>query len=227
MALVIAPDLPGHGDSELGGREGTWEEMEEFVEKFAAVLELGRFDLALHDWGGLIGFRWLFDHPSRLRNLRRLIVGNTGFFYADNSAWHSLAKIWRTRGEGEAWMDAVTFEAFQGVLRAACAKMADDAIAEYWKTFSTHERRTARLALYRSGDFEKIKPYDGKLATITSPALIVWGENDPFIPALAGHRFKHEIPDSRLHMLHDAGHFLWEDTPEKTVALVREFLLQR
>ncbi|GAB4351113.1 MAG: alpha/beta hydrolase [Candidatus Abyssubacteria bacterium] len=223
---VIAPDLPGHGDSELGSRAGTWEEMVQFVERFAVALDVRQFDLALHDWGGLIGFRWLFDYPSRLRNLRRLVIGNTGFFYTDSSAWHSLAKIWRTPGEGEAWMDAVTFEAFRDTLRAVSPGLPDDAVAEYWKTLSTPERRMARLALYRSGDFEKIKPYDGMLATISSPTLIVWGESDPFIPSAAAHIFKQEIPDARLHMLHDASHFLWEDAPGEILRLVREFLLE-
>ena len=224
VARVIAPDLPGYGDSELGARSGTWEDMEDFVEKFVSAVGIESFDLALHDWGGLIGFRWLFDHPARLKKLRRLVISDTGFFYMDSSAWHSLAKIWRTPGEGEAWMDALTFENFRDGMRAASPKLSDEAITEFWKGLSTRERRMARLALYRSGDFEKIKPYDGMLASLRCPTVIIWGENDRFVPLAAAHRFNQEIPNSRLHTLPSVGHFLWEEAPEQTVPLVRGFL---
>ncbi len=224
VARVIAPDLPGYGDSELGDRDGTWEEMEEFVEKFAAqMIGTGGFDLVLHDWGGLIGFRWLFDHPARLQGLRRLVVSDTGFFYMDSSAWHSLAKIWRTPGEGEAWMDALTPEVFRQGMRAACPTISDEAVGEYWKGLATPERRSARLALYRSGDFEKIRPYDGKLGTLECPTLIIWGKNDPYVPPAAAHRFEAEIPGAYLHMLSGVGHFLWEEAPDRTLTLVRNF----
>jgi len=225
ICTVIAPDLPGQGHSELGPRAGTWEDLEQFVEDFAAALGLGPFSLALHDWGGLIGFRWLFDHPHREKNLRRLIISDTGFFPVGNDAWHSLAKIWRTDGEGEAWMDALTFDDFREVMRAANASLSDEAVAEYWKTFSTKERRYSKLALYRSGDFDKIRPYEGRLQALKCPALIIWGENDIFIPAAAAHLFNQQIANSELHVLPDAGHFLWEDAPAATVRLVREFLL--
>ncbi|RJP70326.1 MAG: alpha/beta hydrolase [Candidatus Abyssobacteria bacterium SURF_17] len=223
---VIAPDLPGHGGSELGSRAGTWEEMEDFVERFTQSLGIERFTLILHDWGGLIGFRWLFDHPQRVRNLRKLVVSDTGFFSVDNSAWHSLAKIWRTPGEGEAWMNALTFDAFRDGMRAWCRNISDDAVLEYWKSLATHERRMAKLALYRSGNLEKIKPYDGKLGTLACPTLILWSENDPFIPAAAGYRFHAEIPASRLHALSGVSHFLWEEAPEQTIQLVRSFFIE-
>lgn len=227
VARVIAPDLPGYGDSELGSRRGTWEEMEEFVGKFVdRTVGTGGFDLVLHDWGGLIGFRWLFDHPARLQRLRRLVVSDTGFFYMESDAWHSLAKIWRTPGEGEAWMDALTLDAFRQGMRATCPTLSEEAVGEYWKGLATSERRSARLALYRSGDFEKIRPYDGKLGSLTCPTLIIWGENDPYVPPATARRFEEEIPGARLHMLSGVGHFLWEEAPERTVSLVRRFLTE-
>ena len=43
----------------------------------------------------------------------------------------------------------------------------------------------ATLGFYRSMDFEKLEPWQGKLAEIGAPALILWGADDPFAP-LAG-----------------------------------------
>ena len=123
-------------------------------------------------------------------------------------------------------MDALTFEFFREGMRGNNPKMPEEAVREYWKTFATPERRAAKLALYRSGDLEKLKPYDGRLGEIECPTLIVWGEKDVFLPLAAAHRFKEEIPNSELKILSGAGHFLWEEEPEETAGLVRKFLVE-
>ena len=53
------------------------------------------------------------------------------------------------------------------------------------------------LELYRSGDFEKLRPYDGQVAAMDAPTLILWGENDPTVPVAAARRFEQEIPEDR------------------------------
>jgi len=56
------------------------------------------------------------------------------------------------------------------------------------------------------------------------PALIVWGGQDRFAtPKMADH-FHAEIPGSQLSIVDDAGHFVWEDAPQLTVATLVEFL---
>ena len=75
---AVAPDLPGYGDSPADP-PGTWERHVEAIERFRRALGLERVTLGLHDWGGLIGLRWAFDHgtpglladPEQHRLLRR------------------------------------------------------------------------------------------------------------------------------------------------------------
>ena len=50
------------------------------------------------------------------------------------------------------------------------------------------------------------------------PTLLLWGKDDQFSPLAGGHRFEREIPGSELVVLDDAGHFVWEDEPERCVA---------
>ena len=41
------------------------------------------------------------------------------------------------------------------------------------------------------------------------------------------YRFKDELPDAELVVLDDAGHFVWEDAPERTSSELVEFLGRR
>jgi haloalkane dehalogenase len=222
VATVIAPDLPGFGDSELGASRGTWEEQIEFLERFATALDLGRVDLLVHDWGGLIGLRWACDVPTRLH---RLVITDTGFF--PDGRWHAFAKTMRTAGDGETLMDVMTYEGFAAGLRLVAPQLPDDALHEYWKGLATQERRAAKLALYRSGDFEKLEPYRGRLGALAPPTLILWGADDRFAPPGGGVRFSREIAGSVLEILPGLGHFLQEDDGALVATKIRDFLRTR
>lgn len=215
---AVAPDLPGFGDS-AADPPGTWERHVEALERFRRGLGIERAALVVHDWGGLIGLRWACDHPDAVR---ALVVSSTGFF-AD-AKWHALARTLRTEGEGEELIGQMTRDGFAAVLREAGPDFPDEAIDEYWKAFADGQRRRAQLELYRSGDFDKLRPYEGKLAALGLPALVLWGAGDRFAPVAAAERFHRELPDSELVVLDDAAHFVYEEVPERTAEEVIAFL---
>jgi pimeloyl-ACP methyl ester carboxylesterase len=109
-------------------------------------------------------------------------------------------------------------------MRQVSADIPDEAIDEYYKAYSDPERKQSQLDLYRSGDFSKLNAYDGKLGALGVPALIVWGADDQFAPVGGGYRFAKQIPDSRLVVLDDAGHFLMEDQPQRVAGEISGFL---
>jgi haloalkane dehalogenase len=78
--------------------------------------------------------------------------------------------------------------------------------------------------MYRSGDFEKIAPHEGKLAEMGVPTLLLWGAADQFAPVAGAHRFAREIPHAELVVLEGAGHFVWEDEPQRSSAELARFL---
>ena len=215
---AVAPDLPGYGDSSPDS-PGTWERHIEAIERFRQALGLERVTLGLHDWGGLIGLRWAFDHGTPVS---ALVLSNTGFF-ADTQ-WHNLARALRTPGQGEQLMDNLTKDAMATMIRDVGGRLSDEAIDEYWKAFETPEGRMGMLELYRSGDFEKLRPYEGQVASMDVPALILWGENDPTVPVAAARRFEGEIRDTEVIILEQASHFLYDDEPERCAREVAAFL---
>jgi len=215
---AVAPDLPGYGNSPPF-RPGTWEDHMEVVEKFRRAVDLDRVVLVVHDWGGLIGMRWACDHPEAVGGL---VISNTGFF--PDGRWHGLAKALRTEGVGEATLEGLDRDSFAAGLRTMGKGFDDAAVDEYWKAYTSDEGRRGQLELYRSGDFEKLVPYEGRLAALGVPTLILWGANDDFAPVGGAYRFNKEIPGSKLVLIEDAGHFAFEDEPERCASEIVAFL---
>ena len=221
---ALAPDLPGYGDSEpeSGEGAGTWERHVQALERFARELELGPVALVTHDWGVMIGLRWACDHPGAVNAL----AISDGAFRADRR-WHDLANVMRTPGDGEQLIQSFTREGFQGAMVALSSGMSEATIDEYWKCFADEDRRCGHLELYRSGDFEKLVPYEGRLAALGLPALILWGKDDRFAGVEMAERFHEELPDSELVLFENAGHFVWDDQPERATAALVDFLQRR
>ena len=220
---AVAPDLPGFGDSPPDP-PGTWEHQVEHVQRLVEGLGLAPVVLVAHDWGGLIGLRWACEHPD---SVRALVISASGFF--PDGKWHGMARGLREEDTGEQLVEDMTRANFAGLMAWASRGMDDETIYEFWKCFADEERRRAQLELYRSGDFEKIAPYEGKLAALGAPTLLLWGKDDRFAPLAGGRRFNAEIPGSELVVLEDTGHFVWEDEPERCSRELRRFLesLQR
>jgi haloalkane dehalogenase len=215
---AIAPDLLGFGDSPTD-RPHTWERQIAALARFHAELELGKVVLVLHDWGGLIGLRWACDAPEVAR---ALVISDTGFF--PDGRWHGLAEAMRTEGQGEELVAGLTAEGFAGLLGQVSRGIDAAHAAEYWKGFGDDERRQGSLDLYRSGDFEKLEPYEGRLAALGVPTLILWGEDDPFAPLGGARRLVRDIPGARLEVIAGTGHFLYDDAPQEAAAAVVRFL---
>jgi haloalkane dehalogenase len=213
---AVAPDLPGYGDSPYAG-SGSWQAHVDAVDAFHREQELGEVVLVVHDWGGLIGLRWACEHPELIR---AMVISNTGFF--PDGKWHGLARAMRTPGQGEEIVDTIDREGFGAMLRAVSANLDDRSLDEYFKAYGSAERRRGQLELYRSGEFSELEDYD--LAAVGAPALILWGEDDPFAPVAGAHRFVEELPDSELVVVAGAKHFVFDDEPEACSAAVRAFL---
>ena len=217
---ALAPDLPGFGDSSPDP-PGTWERHIEAVERFRREVGLDRVVLVVHDFGGFIGLRWACDHPDAVSGL---VITNTGFF--PDYEWHEIGRAMRTPVQGEALVDSLSRAALAALAEASSSGIDERALDEYWKAFSTAGGRRAMLELYRSADLDKLEPYQGRLAELGVPTLILWGEQDEYLARDYASRFAREIPGAKLVLLGGVRHFLFEDEPERCAQEVIDFLRQ-
>jgi haloalkane dehalogenase len=216
---AVAPDLPGFGSSPPD-LPGTWERQVEAVERFRDEAGLDRFVLVVHDWGGLIGLRWACELGAD--RVRALVISGTGFF--PDGKWHGMAEGLRAPGTGEELVGSITREGFASIMRQISPGIGETALDEYWSCFADEAHGQGVLDLYRSGDFSKLAPYEGRLAELGVPTLLLWGEGDGFAPPVSGERFAEEIPGAKLVVLEGAGHFVFEDAPERCEEEVLAFL---
>lgn len=176
----------------------------------------------LHDWGALIGLRWACDNPGIAT---AIVVSGAGFF--PDGRWHGMAKTLRTEGQGEELVSKLDRKGMARMLRAAGHGFGERAMDEYWKAFTTEQGRQGVLELYRSGDFAtKLEPYRGRLAELEVPLLALWGEDDVFAPPASAYRLQQEVPGAKVVVIEDAGHFVFEDDPQRCAREVVAFLPQ-
>lgn len=215
---ALAPDYPGFGDSPPDP-PGTFVRQVEAIERFRTDIGLDRVVLVLHDTGGLIGLRWACDHPDAVGGL---VLSNTGFF--PDHDWMEIAETMRTPIQGEALVDSLSREGFGTLLETASDSFDERALDEYWKAFTSPEGRRGMLELYRSFDSDELKPYQARLAALAVPTLILWGQQDEYLPLEYASRFARQIPGSELVLLEGVRHFLYEDEPDRCAEEVVGFL---
>lgn len=217
----VAPDLPGFWRS---GKPGylrfTIEEYADFLERFLDQLAIERVRLLVHDWGA-VGLAFAQAHPERVE---RLVVTNAVPFLP-GYRWHRTARIWRTPALGELAMGATTRWTLKQSTRESNATPGP--LPDSWidSTLAHFDQGTQRaiLRLYRSSPSEKLERAGERLSTLRMPALVVWGERDPYIPTRFGQQYARVLPNAELVTLADAGHWWWLDRPD-AIERVTDFL---
>lgn len=213
----IAPDLYGLGNS-IDDGPATFERNLRAFTTFMDAVDSERVVVVVHDWGGFIGLAWACDHPERIA---ALVIANTGFF--SDGKWHGMAEAIRGP-DGEAVVAAIDRDGFAGLLRSFGNAFDDDDIAAYWAPYEDGRGQRATLDFYRSMDFDKLEPWQGKLAEIGAPALILWGAEDQFAPVAGARRLQDEIPGAELVAYEGVGHFVFDEATERSNEEVARFL---
>jgi pimeloyl-ACP methyl ester carboxylesterase len=83
---------------------------------------------------------------------------------------------------------------------------------------------TARSVIDPSG--QRVDARDRLYLSREVPTLLVWGECDPIIPVAHGREAASLMPLSRLEVFPGAGHFPFNDDPERFVAALRAFIAE-
>jgi pimeloyl-ACP methyl ester carboxylesterase len=217
----LAPDLPGFGRTgKAGNLDYTIDGYADFIERYLDLVSVERVSLVVHDWGS-VGLAFAQRHPERVA---RLIIINV-VPLLPGYRWHRTARIWRTPLLGELAMGATT----RAVMRFSTreARPGREPMPDAWldTVFDHFDQGTQRaiLRLYRSGSSDVLAAAGARLSTLTMPALVVWGQADPYIPARFARAFADVLPNAELLELPDAGHWPWFDRPD-VIDRVADFL---
>lgn len=219
----IAPDLPGFGRSGKPAHfDYSIEGYSDALEALLGRLGIDRYSLVVHDWGGAaLGLAQ--RAPERLERL--VVIDSVPLL--PGYEWHRFARIWRTPLLGELFMGFSSrwaLKRFSNDWLAAEGPAPDEMLDRIWAHFD-HGTQRAILKLYRSAPPSVLARAGDRLHDIRCPALVIWGEDDPFIPAAFATGFADALGgDTRVEILPGARHWPWLDDPS-VVDTVASFLL--
>jgi pimeloyl-ACP methyl ester carboxylesterase len=220
----IAPDLIGFGRSGKGGNlDYSIEGLTDFVERMLDHLGIDRVKLVVHDWGAPVGLAFAQRNPERIERI--VLINGVPVFPGQDVRWHLLARLWVRPAIGELVMGATTRRALARTLRSGTADpeaWSDARIASIWNQFDQGTQR-AILRLYRSANEHELTRTGAALDHVQAPALVVWGEADPWLPPAVGERYAAIIPNASVDHVQHAGHWPWLDSPD-VVDRVASFL---
>jgi len=223
---VVAPDLPGFGESEKpnpGRYAYTIEVLAEAVVDVIAALGVGRTSIVGHGLGAAIAITIAAEHAELVQ---RIVLEDALCYPPPRRIAPQLSQVPVIGG--------VFFKQFYGrsMFRSYFQKLVFGPktplplarVDRHYDLLSTPNARESAHAVM--GALFDTRPVVARLGRIQTPTLVVWGHDDRLLPVQQGQRLAHEIAGAKLEIL-DAGHSPHEEAPERFVEHVTQFLLGR
>jgi len=229
---VIAPDLPGFGQSDMPERTKfsyTFDHIAGAIDRFTEAIGLGRFAIYVFDYGAPTGFRLAVRHPERIT----AIISQNGNAYVEglSDGWNPIRAYWQDPSEANrtalrAFLSPETtvWQYTHGVPDTTLVSPEGYSLDNFYLArpgadeiqldlFGDYKSNVALYPEFQSY-FRKYKP----------PFLAVWGKNDPFFLPAGAEAFKRDIPNADVRFF-DTGHFALETHCDEIASAIREFLV--
>ena len=229
---VIAPDLPGHGESGKPIRAYHAGFYARWLLDLQDALGIERAHVIGNSMGGRIALEMGFRHPRRVERIVGLAPAAAFLKYRQ---WTPVVRALRP----ELALLPLTLPHRQVVAGAKAMFYKPERLPEAWhagaadeflRVFNTVRGRIAFFSALREIYLDE--PYGKRgfwerLSSLQPPALFVWGDHDRLVPARFAKHVERLLPNARSVVLKSCGHVPQFEQPEETHRLVRQFLHAR
>ncbi len=225
---MIAPDLPGFGNSGAPGRGLTFERIAETIDRFTGVVGFDRYALYVFDYGAPTGFRLAVRHPDRIT----AIISQNGNAYEEglSDGWNPIRAYWQdaspaNREALRAFLkpETTAWQYTHGVPDATRISPDGYSLDNYY--LARPGADDVQLDLF--GDYKSnvalYPTFQNYFRTHKPRFLAAWGKNDPFFLPAGAEAFKRDIPDTVVRFF-DTGHFALETHASEIATAIRDFL---
>jgi len=205
---VIVPDMPGFGKSEVPPRAWSANDYVEWVEKFCAELNLDKFILLGHSFGGQVAAKFCAICPKRVDKL--VLCAAAVVRKPRLGSRQILAKY---LAKTKIIFQNIPFGIYP-VLRKIVYRIAGT------RDYAQLQGVMAQTFLNVVGEnvIESARQ-------IKTPTLIVWGDKDRETPIEDAHEINKAIAGSRLEIIPGAGHKLHRTHPQELAKIICQFLM--
>ena len=227
---IVAPDLPGFGQSDMPSREKfsyTFDNIARVIERFTEVIGFDRFAVYVFDYGAPTGFRLAVHHPERIT----AIISQNGNAYEEglSEGWNPIRAYWQdpsaaNRKVLRAFLTPETtrWQYTHGVPDPTTVSPDGQSLDNFYLARPGADE--VQLDLF--GDYKSnvalYPSFQEYFRTYKPPLLAVWGKNDPFFLPPGAEAFKRDIPQAVVRFF-DTGHFALETHSEDIAGAMCDF----
>lgn len=217
---VIAFDNRGFGFS---SRPAEGYGNADYVQLLGALLDslgVGQATLVGHSMGAQIAAEFALAHPDRVRGLALLAPSGLGV----RVPWMLAAARLPLVGPLIAGLRGRWVTGW--ILRSTYADpslVTEADVDQYYAPVAQADFGRALRGVLRAYRFDALK---GRVDSLRTPTLLLWGRRDPIIPLDFGRRFAAALPRVAFVALPETGHVLPEEAPERVTELLIGFLTE-
>jgi pimeloyl-ACP methyl ester carboxylesterase len=229
---MVAPDLPGFGQSDMPPREKfayTFDNIARVIGRFTEVIGFDRFAVYVFDYGAPTGFRLAVRHPEWIT----AIVSQNGNAYEEglSDGWTPIRAYWEdpspaNRNALRAFLTPETtrWQYTHGVPDPTMVSPDGQTLDNFYLARpGADEIQLDLFGDYRS-NVALYPTFQQYFRTHKPPLLAVWGKNDPFFLPAGAEAFKRDMPYAEVRFF-DTGHFALETHANEIALAIREFLI--
>lgn len=199
---VLAPDLPGFGQSEFPQEAFSVNDYVEIVRLLLFQSEVDTYVLVGHSFGGRITIKTAATQPSYLTKI--ILTGAAGVILPDKQRTFIQTATSIGKKIIPGWLYKKVRRKFYGAINST----------EY---ISVPELE----GTFRKVVGEDLEPY---LSKINTPALLLWGSADEATTLVEGKIMNEKIAQSKLSIFEGAGHYAFLDNPPRFYQECLQFL---
>ncbi len=228
---IIAPDLPGFGQTDMPSRTEfsySFERIADVIEGFTETIGLSRFAIYVFDYGAPTGFRIALKQPDRIT----AIISQNGNAYEEglSQGWDPIRAYWQVpsvanREALRTFLKPETthWQYTHGVPDPTLVSPDGQSLDNFYLARpGADEVQLDLLGDYKS-NVMLYPAFQNYFRTRKPPLLAIWGKNDPFFLPPGAEAFKRDNPTAIVRFL-DTGHFALETHAEEIAAAICEFL---
>jgi len=228
---VVAPDLPGFGQSDMPDRREfkyTFDNLASVIDGFTAAVGFDRYALYVFDYGAPTGFRLAVRHPERVTAL----ISQNGNAYEEglSEGWNPIRSYWldpsaqnRQALRGFLTPESTKWQYTHGVADPSAVSPDGYSLDDFYLARPGADE--VQLDLF--GDYKSnvalYATFQQYFRTHKPPFLAVWGRNDPFFLPAGAEAFRRDIPHAIVRFF-DTGHFALETHAAEIATEIATFL---
>ena len=221
---IIRLDMPAFG---LTGANTTGDytikSYTSFLNAFLKELSIDCFYLAGNSLGGNIAWNYAVDYPEQIKKL--VLINSSGL--PTNKAQPWIFKMAKTPVVSSLFLSITPRFVVKKNLEQVYhddSKVTDALVTRFHDMSLRTGNRQAFIDRART-DFKLGDSVNyARLKSVKSKTLIIWGENDEWIPLKNGKQMDSLIPNSKLSIIKNSGHVPMEENPTQSATLMTNFL---